>query len=67
MKYKHLVEFKPEENKIAIYRILESGGQHLYTEIPIARIGEQNRTLEGLGRLLGQALILDMNQLRDRF
>jgi hypothetical protein len=66
MKYKHLVEFEPETNKIVIYRVLASGSQHLYTEIPIAKVIEKQRTLEGIGRILGEALILDMAQFRDQ-
>jgi hypothetical protein len=64
--YKHLVEYDPEMDKIIIHRVLESGQIHLYTEIPISKINKQQRTLEGVGRVLGETLILDMNKFRDK-
>jgi len=66
MRYKHLVEYDLEENKIIISRMLESGKVHLYTEIPINELDVSKRTLEALGRMLGEAIILDMNQFRDQ-
>ena len=62
---KHLVEYDEGERKIVILRLLEGGSSHLYTEIPLNEVSPSQRTLEGLGRILGEALILDMNRLRD--
>jgi hypothetical protein len=65
IKYNHLVEYDREADKIVIHRILDSGQKHLYTEIPLSKINKEQRTLGDVGRMLGEALILDMNQIRD--
>lgn len=66
MSHKHLVEYDPETDKITIHRLPDSGNMHLYTEIPISEVDKAQRNLEGLGRILGEALILDMSEFRDR-
>lgn len=65
IKYNHLVEYDREADKIVIHRILDSGQKHLYTEIQLSKINKEQRTLGEVGRMLGEALILDMNQFRD--
>lgn len=64
--YKHIVAFDKNTNKITIHRMLEDGTSHLYTEIDITRIDLDRRTLQGVGQILGEALVLDMNRLRDQ-
>jgi hypothetical protein len=64
--YVHIVEYESSTNKVVIYRLMSSGKKHLYTEIPIAEIATQRRNLEGLGRILGEALVLDICQLREK-
>ena len=64
--YKHLVEYDRTANKIVIYRMLDTGETHLYTEILISKFDERRRTLESIGQALGEALILDMKHFRDK-
>ena len=63
--YKHLVEYDPATDKIIIHRLFVSGQTHLYTEIPMSQIKSEQRTLKDIGRILGEALVLDMSQFRD--
>ena len=63
--YVHVVEYDKAENKITIYRLLGSGKRNFYTEIPIGEIAAADKNLEGVGRILGGALVLDMVHLRD--
>jgi hypothetical protein len=63
--YHHLVKYDEETKKIIILRVLESGESHLYTEISTIDIDPSLRTLQGVGRMLGEALILDMSRFRD--
>ena len=63
--YDHLVEYDEATNKIVIARLFESGKSHLYTELSIGDISPTARTFEGIGRMLGEALILDMRKLCD--
>ena len=66
IKYSHGVEYDSLSEKILIHRHLDGGKKHLYTEISIAEMPVQERNLSDLGRILGEALILDMIQLRDK-
>lgn len=63
--YHHAVKYDKDNKKIVILRVLDSQETHLYTEISLADISSSSRTLEVLARMLGEALILDMSQLRD--
>ena len=65
MRYKHVVEYDQNGNKIIITRQFESGQSHLYTELPLTQVSPAERTFEGVGRMLGEALILDTPGLRD--
>lgn len=64
-KYDHLVEYDEAANKIVITRVFKSGNAHLYTELPIDDVDPAGRTFAGIGRMLGETLILDMRKLCD--
>lgn len=64
--YKHTVEYDSTANKIVIFRLLESGERHLYTEIPLDELDENRRNFKHIGQILGEALLLDMADVRDR-
>jgi hypothetical protein len=74
MTYAHLVEYEPETDKIVIYRMPEPGSglsplgpKLLYTEIKLAKVGKERMTGDRVVRALGEALIVDIKQLRERF
>ena len=64
-KYTHVVEYDADQSRIIVYRLMSTGKKMPYTEIQIGKIESAKRNLEGIGRILGEALILDMVQLRD--
>lgn len=64
-KYAHIVEFELSAEAIVIHRLMPSGKRHLYTKIPIADIDARRRNIEGIGRILGEVLVLDTPGLRD--
>jgi hypothetical protein len=65
VKYRHIIEYDEKERKVILSRLMDSGKSHLYTEIALDDIDPLRRTLEGLGRMLGEAIVLDTPQLRD--
>ena len=66
MKYRHIVEYEQTTNKIVIHRQFESGQTHLYTELALTQLAQDQMTFEWVGRMLGEALILDTPGLRDK-
>lgn len=65
VRYRHVVEYDESSRKIVVTRVFESGESHLFTEFPIDRITTPSQRFEALGRMLGEALILDTPGLRD--
>jgi hypothetical protein len=65
IKYNHLVEYDEAANRIVITRLFETGKPSLYTILPIDDIPPSERTFEGVGHKLGEALILDIRKLCD--
>jgi len=65
LRYWHIVDYNEQSRKIVITRVFESGKSHLFTELEIDKVDPSSRTLRTLGRMLGEALILDTPGLRD--
>ncbi len=73
MTYAHLVEYEAKTDKIVIYRIPEPGSELsvlgsklLYTEIKLSEIAIEQRSRRNVGRMLGEALIRDIRDVRDK-
>ncbi|HZP76505.1 MAG TPA: hypothetical protein VFB45_10215 [Pseudolabrys sp.] len=64
-RYRHVVEYDERARKIVVTRVFDSGESHLFTEFPIDRVTPPSAKFEALGRMLGEALILDTPGLRD--
>lgn len=66
LSWKHLVEYDERQRKIVIMRLMKPGPSHLYTELSVDKVRLSKRTLEDIGQMLGETLVLDMKGLRDR-
>ena len=71
IKYHHVVRYDDQAKKITITHVfdpesdLSPGESRLYTELSLREISESDRTLERVGRWLGEALIFSTPGLRD--
>lgn len=59
--YGHLVEIDPEQKRVTIYRVFESGKRSLYTyvDLPKKTRDEDQEAYEKFARLLGENILLD--------
>jgi hypothetical protein len=71
IKYHHVVRYDDIAKKITITRVfdpesdLSPGESQLYTELSLREISTSDRTLDHVGRWLGEALIFSTPGLRD--